>query len=78
VVTEKVPWTGSLAGVSLLGLGGVCAHIILQGNQKMKVNGGSPSDCIPHLVVASGHTEEAVDVILKDVSMPAVTASHYV
>jgi hypothetical protein len=44
----------------------------------MKVNGGAPSDCIPRLVVASGRTEEAVDVILKDVSMPAVTASHYV
>jgi fatty acid synthase len=78
VVTEKIPWTGNLAGLSSLGFGGANAHIILQGNQKRKVNGGAPADSVPRLVVASGRTEEAVDVILKDVSMPAVTASCYV
>jgi fatty acid synthase len=78
VVTERVPWTGDLAGVSSLGLGGANAHIILQRNQKRKVNGGVPADSVPCLVVASGRTKEAVDVILKDVSMPAVTAPCYV
>jgi hypothetical protein len=77
VVTERVPWAGNLAGVSSLGLGGANAHIILQRNQKEKVNGGTPIDSIPRLVLASGRTKEAVDVILKDVSMPAVTPSCY-
>jgi fatty acid synthase len=74
VVTETIPWAGNLAGVSSLGFGGVNVHTILQRNQKEKVNGGSPADSVPRLIVASGRTEEAVDVILKDVSMPAVTA----
>ena len=68
VVTEKHPWNGSLAGVSSFGFGGANAHILLQRNEKEKVNGGAPVDPIPRLVVASGRTEEAVDIILKDVS----------
>lgn len=77
-MTEKVPWTGNLAGVSSLGVGGANGHIILQRNQKNKVNCGAPTDSIPRLVVASGRTEEAVDVILKDVNMPtfSVHAAH--
>ena len=68
VVTEKHPWNGSLAGVNSFGFGGANAHILLQRNEKEKVNGGAPLDLIPRLVVASGRTEEAVDIILKDVS----------
>jgi fatty acid synthase len=74
-VTERTPWTGTLAGVNSLGLGGANAHIILQRNQKIKVNGGAPADLIPRLVIASGRTEEAVDVILTDVSRLATTVS---
>jgi fatty acid synthase len=54
-------------GVNSFGFGGTNAHILLQWNEKAKVNGGAPTDLIPRLVVASGRTEEAVDVILKDV-----------
>ena len=50
------------------GIGGANAHVLLQRNEKEKVNGGGPVDPLPRLVVASGRTEEAVDVILKDVS----------
>jgi fatty acid synthase len=78
VVTEKVPWTGNLAGVCSLGFGGTIAHVILKTNQQKKVNGGSPTDSIPRLVVASGRTKEAVDVILKEVCMSALTASYCV
>jgi fatty acid synthase len=67
-VTEKHPWNGCLAGISAFGLGGANAHVLLHRNKKEKVNSGAPIDPIPRLVVASGHTEEAVDVILKDVS----------
>jgi fatty acid synthase len=67
-VSEKHPWNGRLAGINSFGFGGANAHILLQRNVKEKVNGGAPVDTIPRLVVASGRTEEAVDVILKDVS----------
>ena len=68
VVTEKHLWNGCLAGVSSFGFGGTNVHILLQRNKKEKVNSGVPLDPIPRLVVASGRTEEAVDIILKDVS----------
>jgi len=68
VVTEKHPWNGCLAGVNSFGFGGTNAHILLQRNEKEKVNIGAAVDPIPRLVVASGRTEEAVDIILKDVS----------
>ena len=67
-MTEKHPWNGCLAGVNSFGFGGTNAHILLQRNEKQKVNGGASVDTIPRLVVASGRTEEAVDVILKDAS----------
>jgi fatty acid synthase len=67
-VTETHPWNGCLVGVNSFGFGGANAHILLQRNEYEKVNGGAPVDLIPRLVFASGCTEEAVDVILKDVS----------
>ena len=67
-MTEQHPWNGCLAGVNAFGFGGANAHILLQRNEKEKEIGCAPVDHIPRLVVASGRTEEAVDVILKDVS----------
>jgi fatty acid synthase len=69
VVTEKCPLNSGLVGINSFGFGGANAHILLQWNQKNKINGGAPIDTIPRLVVASGRTQEAVDVILQDVSM---------
>jgi fatty acid synthase len=69
VVTEKCPLNSGLVGINSFGFGGANAHILLQWNKKNKINGGAPTDTIPRLVVASGRTQEAVDVILKDVNM---------
>jgi fatty acid synthase len=74
-VTENLPWNGSLVGINSFGFGGSNAHILLQRNENKKVNGGAPTDLIPRLIVASGRTEEAVDVILTDVSSIAITVS---
>ena len=57
-----------MAGMNSFGIGGTNAHVLLERNEKEKINGGAPVDPLPRLVVASGRTEEAVDVILKDVS----------
>jgi fatty acid synthase len=76
-VTENLPWNGSLAGVNSFGFGGSNAHALLQRNEKEKVNGGAPTDLIPRLIVASGRTEEAVDVILKDVRHTIYLSSGY-
>jgi fatty acid synthase len=64
-------------GVNSFGFGGSNAHVLLQWNEKEKVNGGAPTDLIPRLVVASGRTEEAVDVILKDVCHIVYLSSGY-
>jgi hypothetical protein len=76
-VNENLPWNGSLAGVNSFGFGGSNAHVLLQRNEKKKVNGGAPTDPIPRLVVASGRTEEAVDVILKHVCHTVYLSSGY-
>ncbi len=39
----------------------------MQSNQKIKEAGGLPRDDMPRLVLISGRTEDAVDVILGDV-----------
>jgi fatty acid synthase len=68
-------------GINSFGFGGANAHILLQWNKKNKINGGAPTDTVPRLVIASGRTQEAVDVILKDVSTAYtfryIIQSHY-
>ena len=67
-MTDKQKWNGKLVGINSFGFGGANAHVLLKWNEKTKINGGAPTDSLPRLVVASGRTEEAVDVFLKDVS----------
>lgn len=68
VVTEKHPWDGGLVGINSFGFGGANCHTLLQSNPKTKINKGLPYDNLPRLVCASGRTEEAIEVILNDVS----------
>lgn len=69
VVAEKTPWNGGLVGINSFGFGGANCHVLLNSNNKSKVNNGLPEDDLPRLVVASGRTEEAVTNILNDVSI---------
>lgn len=68
VVAENTPWNGDYAAVNTSSFAGNVAHIVLKAFKKEKKNGGEPEDDMPRLVVASGRTEEAVNVILNFVS----------
>lgn len=68
VVADKTPWNGGLVGINSFGFGGANCHVLLNWNKKSKINNGLPEDDLPRLVVASGRTQEAVTVILNDVS----------
>ncbi|PSN32561.1 hypothetical protein C0J52_22028 [Blattella germanica] len=74
VVTENQPHDCKRVGINSFGFGGANAHVLLQWNKKAKINGGAPNDPLPRLVVASGRTEEAVDVILNDFESRPVDA----
>lgn len=69
VISEKTPWNGGLVGINSFGFGGANCHVLLSHNEKNKINNGLPEDDLPRLVVASGRTEEAVTVIINDVSL---------
>lgn len=67
-MTEPTEWPGGLSAVNNFGFGGSNGHALLDSHHKTKINNGLPSDDLPRLVLVSGRTEEAVDVMLKDVS----------
>lgn len=69
VLTEATPWKGRYAGVNSFGFGGANCHLLLKSHSKEKVNNGAPRDDLPRLVLVSGRSDEAVDHILKDVSL---------
>ncbi|XP_060866838.1 fatty acid synthase-like [Metopolophium dirhodum] len=66
VVADKTPWNGGLVGINSFGFGGANCHVLLNWNNKSKINNGLPEDDLPRLVVASGRTEEAVTSLLND------------
>lgn len=67
VVTETEKLKGRYVAMDSLGAGGSKAHILLEGNDREKVNFGIPSDDLPRLLTWSGRTEEAVQIIFDDV-----------
>ncbi|XP_053693616.1 fatty acid synthase [Sabethes cyaneus] len=68
VVSEVMPLDGPLIAINSFGFGGANAHALLKGNAKDKVNHGIPEDNLPRLITWSGRTEEAIDVVLTDMS----------
>ena|SRR5580765_2609754 len=67
IVTEPTEWKGDYIGVNSFGFGGANCHILLKSNPKIKVN-NETDDNLPRLVAISGRTEEAVKIILDEVS----------
>lgn len=67
VVSEPQDFHGSLIAVNSFGFGGANAHALLQINPKDKINYGIPNDDLQRLVLWSGRTEEAVNVIFDSV-----------
>lgn len=69
VLTELTSWSGDYAVVNSISFSGVCSNIILKDFKKEKKNNGQPDDSLPRLVIASGCTEHAVDLLLCDVGI---------
>lgn len=67
VITEPTPWEGGYVGINSFGFGGANGHALLKSYAKEKVRNGAPSDDLPRLVVVSGRTEEALEVLLGHV-----------
>lgn len=67
VVSEVQDFNGNLISVNSFGFGGANSHALLKINPKMKINGGIPNDDLPRLLLWSGRTEEAVNVIFDSV-----------
>ncbi|KAH8306769.1 hypothetical protein KR044_013279, partial [Drosophila immigrans] len=68
VVDKNLPWNGGIIGLNSFGFGGANAHVILKSNPKPKTV--TPLNSSPKLVVASGRTFEAVQMLLES------TANH--
>lgn len=64
VVDQNTPWEGGIIGLNSFGFGGANAHLIMKSNPKPKMK--SPVCDQPKLVVASGRTLDAVQLLLED------------
>ncbi|RLU25189.1 hypothetical protein DMN91_003281 [Ooceraea biroi] len=67
VVTDPTPWEPDYVGINSFGFGGANCHVLLQPNLKKKINGGTPNDNLPRLIVMSGRTEQAVESFLNEI-----------
>lgn len=73
-VTDLPP--GSLVGINSFGFGGANAHALLAGNDKVKVNAGSPMDNVPRLVTWSGRTEESISCLFDFLQQHSLDAEY--
>ncbi|XP_058840211.1 fatty acid synthase-like [Topomyia yanbarensis] len=74
VVTDPQPLEGSLIALNSFGFGGANAHALIRSHMKHKIHHGVPQDDLPRLVVWSGRTKEAIDVMFDDISQRALDA----
>lgn len=67
MVTEPTPIVGGTIAVSELGVTGNCAHIILKGNDKVKIPATQVKDKkLPYLVIMSGRNDNILGENMKD------------
>lgn len=67
VCTETTPLPGNLAAINSFGFGGANAHVLLSRHDKEKTIDAASNDNLPRLLLWSGRTEEAVNVVLNDI-----------
>lgn len=67
VVDRNMDWEGGIIGLNSFGFGGANAHVILKSNAKPK-SIHSIGD-IPRLVLCSGRSEEAIEMMLGEVEV---------
>lgn len=65
VLDQNTPWHGGIIGLNSFGFGGANAHVILKSNPKEKVL-SSVADMTPRLIVVSGRTRDAVQILLEE------------
>ncbi|KAK7792288.1 hypothetical protein R5R35_011035 [Gryllus longicercus] len=68
VVTEATPWQGGLVAVNSFGFGGANALVLLRSPSFAHKPPLAHDQGLPRLVLASGRTREAVDVLLDEVA----------
>nr|XP_012228972.1 PREDICTED: fatty acid synthase-like [Linepithema humile] len=66
VVDKHKQWNGGLVGINAFGFGGNNVHVILRSNPKSKLSPVLDVLELPALLVVSGRTEEAVNVLLDN------------
>lgn len=64
VVDSNTPWTSDVVSVNSFGFGGANAHAILKSHNKEKIN--TSKDTLPRLIVVSGRTKQAVEMLLME------------
>lgn len=67
VVTQPTVLDGEYIAINSFGFGGTNAHVLLRSNSKIKHNNELLNDDLHRLVVVSGRTAEAVEIILNEV-----------
>ncbi|XP_031636808.1 fatty acid synthase-like [Contarinia nasturtii] len=67
VVDRNTAWSGGIVGLNSFGFGGANAHVILKSNKKRKFITSMDMDIVPRLIVVSGRTTEAVDLLLDEI-----------
>lgn len=68
IVQEVDDFHGNFIGLNSFGVLGANAHALIKRNEKVKINGGFPSDELPRLLTWSGRTKDAVDEIFNKIA----------
>jgi fatty acid synthase, animal type len=68
VLRDVQEFDGKIICVNSFGILGSNSHTVMKRNEKVKIDGGFPSDKLPRLLLWAGRTVEAVDFIFDQVA----------